>query len=154
MDAAMDQQRACLTARTAAVHECVRIERLLFHAEEEERGVAMAARDEERARRRSERGLAMAHAIWNDPDPDEALSVICSSLGPDETCALAHEAARLRRELQALRGEPATADAFDVLSDVLDVDREGWRRGANLFDWMQRGWSPSGLVSSDSESGE
>ena len=90
----------------------------------------------------------MAHAIWNDPDPDEALSVICSSLGPDETCALAHEAARLRRELQALRGEPATADAFDVLSDVLNVERD-----ADMFDWMPQGWSPSYLAS-DSESDE
>jgi hypothetical protein len=41
--------------------------------------------------------------------------------------------ARLRRENQALRGEPATADAFDVLSDVLNVERD-----ADMFDWMPR----------------
>ena len=102
----------------------------------------------------------MAHAIWNDPDPDEALSVICSSLGPDETCALAHEAARLRRELQALRGEPATADAFDVLSEtcLMLIVKAGEGVRTCSIGWTAscegRGWSPSGLVSSDSESGE
>ena len=45
-----------------------------------------------------------------------------------------------------LRGEPATADVFDVLSDVLNVERD-----ADMFDWMPQGWSPSYLAT-DSES--
>jgi hypothetical protein len=91
--------------------------------------------------------------MWNDPDPEDRLALICSGLDTDARCALAFEAARLRCENQALLGETVTADAFDVLSDVLNVERD-----ADMCDWMPRGWSPSYLgcdsESDGSESGE
>ena len=89
-------------------------------------------------------GLDSARSAWNVPG--KRLALICSQVDDDDVEALAHEAARLRRENQALRGEPATADAIDVLSGLFDVERD-----ADMFVWMPQGWSPSYLAT-DSES--
>ena len=57
-----------------------------------------------------------------------------------------HEIVRLRGENRNLRGETSREDAFDVLSELLDVQRDG-----DMYDWMPQSWDPRCLCDSDSD---
>ena len=72
---------------------------------------------------------------------------MCGSLDIDDIKSIVREAVRARSEVQALRGERSRADAFDVLSELLNVERDG-----DMRDWMPEGWSPQYLCDSDSDS--
>lgn len=99
---------------------------------------------DERERTRAERSEARARGLWSDPEA--RLKLVCSSLDGEDVVGLMHEIVRLRGENRNLRGETSREDAFDVLSELLDVQRDG-----DMYDWMPQTWDPRCLCDSDSD---
>ena len=114
--------------------------RLRFEAEDTE----LQRERAERERTRAERSEARARGLWSDHEA--RLKLVCSSLDGEDVVGLMHEIVRLRGENRNLRGETSREDAFDVLSELLDVQRDG-----DMYDWMPQSWDPRCLCDSYSD---